>query len=72
MPILNPTTYPITTREREVVTLASHGKKNREIATALGVSEETIKSHIKNALKKLEASDRTHAVAKCLRAGLID
>lgn len=66
------TAHPLSPREREVISHASHGKKNREIAVAIGVSEETVKSHVKNSLRKLGASDRTHAVAKCLRSGLID
>ncbi len=68
-PIVTP---KLTKRERQVIALASHGKKNREIAVALAVGEETIKSHVKNSLKKLGARDRTHAVAKCLRSGMIE
>lgn len=62
----------LTPRERQVIALASHGKKNHEIADALSIGKETVKSHVKSSLRKLGAKDRTHAVAKCLRHGLIE
>lgn len=69
------TTLPKTTltkRERQVIAQASLGKKNHEIADYLGISLETVKSHVKSSLRKLGAKDRAHAVAKCLRHGIIE
>lgn len=64
-------TNQLTPRELEVVGHVSQGKKNPQIARELGVGEETIKSHIKNSLRKLGAKNRAHAVAICLRRGEI-
>jgi DNA-binding CsgD family transcriptional regulator len=64
--------YKLTDRELQVISLASHGKSNEQIAQALGVEKETIKSHVKNARRKLQASNCTQAVAKCLRFGMIE
>jgi DNA-binding CsgD family transcriptional regulator len=62
----------LTNRERQVIALASHGKTTPEIAQEMGVGPETVKSHVKNARRKIGAATRAHAVAKCLRAGVID
>ncbi len=59
-------------REREVLVLISKGNSNKEIASALGLSEETVKHHISNLLTKLEARDRTQAVTEALRRGLLE
>ena len=59
-------------REMEVLTLVSKGNSNKEIASELGLSEETVKHHISNLLAKLEARDRTQAVTEALRRGLLD
>lgn len=62
---------PLSARELEVLRLVSVGKTNREIAAQMGVSEETIKSHVKTILCKTRARDRTHAVAIALRRGML-
>ena len=66
--------YPrmeITGREVEILNLIAIGKKNKDIAFALAVSESTVNAHIKHILAKLNASDRTHAVTVALRRGII-
>ena len=57
----NPHT-PLTVREKEVLTLASQGCSNKEIADKLFVREVTIKSHMNNIFKKLKVMNRTQAV----------
>ena len=61
-----------TAREIDVLELISDGLGNREIAERLFLSEETVKSHIRSILAKLQARSRAHAVALGLRGGLID
>ncbi|MBT0668661.1 response regulator transcription factor [Novosphingobium profundi] len=63
---------PLSERETEVLTLASRGKSNRQIANALTLSEETVKGHMKSIFAKLEAADRTHAVTIAISRGLIE
>lgn len=59
-------------REIEVLRHAAAGESNKEIADALGLSENTIKNHLKNIMMKLQAPDRTAAVTTALRRGIID
>lgn len=59
-------------RETEVLTLVAQGHSNKQIGWRLGLSEETVKSNIKNILRKLDVRDRTHAVARAATFGLID
>lgn len=59
-------------REREVLLLLSRGLGNREIGEELGVSIETVKTHIERLYKRLGVTSRTDAVAKSLRAGIIE
>ncbi len=60
-----------TTREIEVLQLISDGLVNREIGVRLFLSEETVKSHVRHLLAKLQARSRAHAVAVGFRRGLI-
>lgn len=62
----------LTPREMDVLRLVARGNANKEIASQLSLTEETVKSHIRNILAKLGANDRTHAVAIGLRRGIID
>ena len=62
----------LTTRETEVLRLISKGNANKIIADQLSITEETVKSHVKNILSKLGANDRTHAVTIGLKRGIID
>jgi DNA-binding NarL/FixJ family response regulator len=60
----------LTPREVDVVRLAQ-GMRNKEIAVALGISEETAKVHVKNILAKLNVSDRAAVIPIALRRGII-
>ena len=60
-----------TMREIEVLQLISEGLVNREIGNRLFLSEETVKSHVRHLLAKLQARSRAHAVAVGFRRGLI-
>jgi two-component system NarL family response regulator len=61
----------LTAREIEVLQLAAIGRKNKEIAFELDISEATVAVHIKRILQKLSASDRTEAVTVALRRSII-
>ena len=58
-------------REREVLRLASEGLTNDDIGARLYLSPDTVRSHMRHAMEKLEADTRTEAVAKALRQHLI-
>ena len=60
-----------TMREIEVLQLVADGLVNREIGQRLFLSEETVKSHVRHLLAKLQARSRAHAVAVGFRRGLI-
>ncbi|TCV92750.1 LuxR family two component transcriptional regulator [Luteibacter rhizovicinus] len=62
----------LTPRETEVLRHVAAGGANRDVALALGIAEETVKAHMKSILAKLQANDRTHAVAMALRRGIIE
>ncbi len=61
---------PLSERELEVLRLIAEGMSNQEIASALVLSPETVKTHVKHIMEKLAASDRTQAVVFALRGGL--
>jgi DNA-binding NarL/FixJ family response regulator len=61
----------LTTREREVLRLLAEGLANEEIGRRLFISAETVRTHVRKAMLKLDADTRTEAVAKALRQGLI-
>ena len=61
----------LTPREIDVLRLIARGNANKIIAAELSLTEETVKSHIRNILSKLGANDRTHAVAIGLKRGII-
>jgi NarL family two-component system response regulator LiaR len=61
----------ITTRELEILTLIARGLSNREIATQLFVSENTVKTHCARAFDKLGAARRTQAVQRGKELGLL-
>ena len=62
----------LTARETDVLKLIAAGNANKEIAAQLSITEDTVKSRVKNILAKLRANDRTHAVTIGLRRGIID
>ena len=61
----------LTPRELAVLRLVSTGVQHGDVAQALGLGEETVRSHLKKAQTKLGARNRTHAIAEALRQGLI-
>src|SRR5258706_15303687 len=61
----------LTPRELEVLQLIRDGRRNKQIAHDLAISEATVNFHIKNLVDKLQANDRTHAVTIALRRGLL-
>lgn len=63
---------PLTPRETETLKYIAEGYSNKQIAHALGISEQTIKNHVTSILSKLDANDRTHAVVLAFRQGWID
>jgi DNA-binding NarL/FixJ family response regulator len=62
----------LTPREVDVLRLVACGNANKEIGACLSLTEETVKSHIRNILAKLGAKDRTHAVAIGAKRGIIE
>jgi len=60
----------LTEREREVLGLLASGRRNSEIATALGLSDKTVRNHVSNVLLKLQVPDRTAAALKARESGL--
>ncbi len=66
------TSDALTDRELEVLRNVAAGNSNKRIASALGISEETIKGHMRHILSKLQANDRTHAVTIALKRGFLD
>jgi DNA-binding NarL/FixJ family response regulator len=62
----------LTAREREILQLLAGGLANTDVAEKLFISQETVKSHVRHILTKLEADTRTHAVAIALRQAIID
>jgi DNA-binding NarL/FixJ family response regulator len=62
----------LTAREREILQLLADGMSNADVAAKLFISQETVKSHVRHILAKLEADTRTHAVAIALREAIID
>ena len=60
---MRPVKSPLTTREWEVIDLISSGKSTEQIAAELVLSGETVRSHVKNILRKLDAHSREEAVA---------
>lgn len=61
----------LTMRELDVLKLVAQGQSNKRVGVMLAISEETVKTHMKNILSKLGANDRTHAVALALQRGVL-
>lgn len=61
----------VTAREREILALVAAGRANKEIAAALGISEDTVKRHVSHILEKLEVNDRAQATAEAIRRGIL-
>jgi two-component system, NarL family, response regulator len=61
----------LSTRELEVLEQLVAGKSNKEIATKLGITEATVKSHVSTILLRMNVEDRTQAAVTALRRGLV-
>ena len=64
-------TQRLTDREVQVLGLVTDGQRNREIAVELGISENTVKFHLKNIVEKLHAQNRAELAARAVREGLV-
>lgn len=62
---------PLSDREREVLTCLARGQTTSQIANLLYISDNTVKTHIRHILEKLDSSNRTEAVSKAIQMGLI-
>ena len=62
---------PLTPREMDVLRLLAQGQSNKEIARALHLVEETVKSHVRHILAKLSVQSRTQAVLAAIRLGIV-
>ena len=62
---------PLTARERDVLALVAEGLPNKAIAAALGISDQTVKFHVAAIIGKLGAANRTDAVRRAVRRGLV-
>jgi two-component system, NarL family, nitrate/nitrite response regulator NarL len=65
------TTYALTTREREVLSLLAEGHSYESIAKALSIGVGTVQNHVKSLYRKLEVSSKAEAVSVAMRAGLL-
>ncbi|MCP4193090.1 MAG: response regulator transcription factor [Planctomycetaceae bacterium] len=63
---------PLTNRETQVLRHIALGLSNREIASSLSISVETVKEHVQNILRKINASDRTQAAVWAVKKGLVE
>lgn len=64
-------TAALTSRQREILPLLAEGMANKQIADALGVTEGTVKQHLKELFKRLGSRNRTQAVKEARRLGLL-
>jgi DNA-binding NarL/FixJ family response regulator len=62
---------PLTKREYQVLRHLAYGLSNREIGRSLSISIETVKEHVQNILRKLDAADRTEVAVWAVRRGLV-
>jgi DNA-binding NarL/FixJ family response regulator len=67
-----PSTTPLTDRETEILQWLAKGQSNKEIGANLGISDNTVKIHLKNILRKLHMNSRVQAAVYAHRQGLVD
>ncbi len=63
--------HPLSDREMEVLTCVVKGMSNKEIASSLGISHQTVKNHVTSILRKFGVEDRTQAVVYALKRGWV-
>jgi two-component system, NarL family, response regulator len=61
----------LTARELQILELLAQGSTNKQIGTALDISDNTVRHHVNNIMEKLQVSDRTEAVATAIRSGVL-
>jgi DNA-binding NarL/FixJ family response regulator len=61
----------LTAREIQVMELVAEGRRNKEIASSLSISEETVQVHLRNIFSKLKVSERTAALNVAIRRGIV-
>jgi DNA-binding NarL/FixJ family response regulator len=62
---------PLSKREREILQKVADGATTRQVATDLGISPHTVKTHLERIFEKLDANDRAQAVAIAIRTGIV-
>jgi DNA-binding NarL/FixJ family response regulator len=62
---------PLSKREREILQKVADGSTTRQVATDLGISPHTVKTHLERIFEKLGANDRAQAVAIAIRTGIV-
>jgi LuxR family transcriptional regulator, quorum-sensing system regulator BjaR1 len=70
--IAKPYPYLLTPREREVLEWVARGKSALDVADILDITKRTVDEHVQSAVRKLNAENRTHAVAIAMRERIID
>ncbi|MGH2629873.1 MAG: response regulator [Actinomycetota bacterium] len=66
-----PKATPLSKREREILQKVADGSTTRQVATELGISPHTVKTHLERIFEKLGANDRAQAVAIAIRTGIV-
>jgi DNA-binding NarL/FixJ family response regulator len=66
-----PRTTPLSKREREILQRVADGATTRQVASDLGISPHTVKTHLERIFEKLGANDRAQAVAIAIRTGIV-
>ena len=62
---------PVTDRQIEILRIVAQGRTNREVGEELGISERTVRNHMREILRRLSSSDRTRAVVVAIGHGWI-
>ena len=66
-----PKSTPLSKREREILQKVADGATTRQVASDLGISPHTVKTHLERIFEKLGANDRAQAVAIAIRTGIV-